>query len=60
MNQQAEVISCRFPEVAELFETKPEAIAQLRANIPIGTVIVQSVLLTGITDVRKGRSPFSD
>ena len=51
VNQQAETISRQFPEVAELFETKPNDIAQLRANIPAGTVVIQPVLLTGITKV---------
>jgi CHAT domain-containing protein len=51
VNQQAETISRQFPEVAELFETKPADIARLRANIPIGTVIIQPVLLTGARNV---------
>ena len=51
VNQQAETISRQFPEVAELFETKPTDIARLRANIPAGTVVIQPVLLTGITNV---------
>ncbi len=51
LNQQAETISRRFPEVAELFETTPNDIAQLRANIPAGTVVIQPVLLTGIDQV---------
>ncbi|WP_339364023.1 CHAT domain-containing protein [Aliterella atlantica] len=51
VNQQAETISRRFPEVAELFETKPEDVAMLRANIPAETVVIQPVLLTGTTNV---------
>jgi CHAT domain-containing protein/Tfp pilus assembly protein PilF len=51
VNQQAEIISRRFPEVAELFETKPQDVARLRANIPTGTVVIQPVLLTGNTKV---------
>ncbi len=45
INKSAENISRKFPEVAELFETTTTDIAQLRANIPDGTVIVQPVLL---------------
>ena len=51
INQQAETIASRFPEVAELFETKPADVAALRANIPAGTVIIQPVLLTGVSNV---------
>lgn len=50
-NQLAEDISRRFPEVAELFETKPVDIAKLKANIPEGTVLIQPVLLTNIENV---------
>jgi CHAT domain-containing protein/Tfp pilus assembly protein PilF len=46
--KQAEDISRRFPEVAELFETTPTDIAQLRDSIPQGTVVVQPVLLTNV------------
>ncbi|GAB1541696.1 tetratricopeptide repeat protein [Scytonema sp. NUACC21] len=48
---KAEEISRRFPEIAEIFEAKPKDIATLRANIPIGTVVVQPVLLTDTTDI---------
>ncbi|KJH73209.1 hypothetical protein UH38_02525 [Aliterella atlantica CENA595] len=51
VNQQAEIISRQFPEVAELFETKPTDIAKLRANIPAGTVVIQPVLLTRVNKV---------
>ncbi len=51
VNQQAETIARSFPEVAELFETQPTDIAKLRANIPNGTVIIQPVLLTGVSNV---------
>lgn len=51
VNQQAEAIASQFPEVADLFETKPTDIAKLRANIPEGTVIIQPVLLTGVSNV---------
>jgi CHAT domain-containing protein/Flp pilus assembly protein TadD len=51
VNQQAETIARRFPEVAELFEFQPTDIAKLRANIPAGTVIIQPVLLTEVSNV---------
>lgn len=50
-NQKAEDFASQFPEVAELFETKPADIATLQANILPGTVVIQPVLLTGITSV---------
>ena len=50
-NQQAETIARQFPEVAELFEFQPTDIAKLRANIPAGTVIIQPVLLTDVSNV---------
>ncbi|MBD1924328.1 tetratricopeptide repeat protein [Microcoleus sp. FACHB-831] len=49
--KQAEDISRQFPEVAELFETKPTDIAQLQSSIPPGTVIVHPVLLTGVNNL---------
>ncbi|QEI42976.1 Regulatory protein AfsR [Dolichospermum sp. UHCC 0315A] len=45
LNKKAEEIRNRSVEVAELFETKPTDIAQLRANIPAGTTVIQPVLL---------------
>jgi CHAT domain-containing protein/Tfp pilus assembly protein PilF len=51
LNQEAENIRNRFLEVADLFETKPTDITQLRASIPAGTTVIQPVLLTNITDV---------
>ena len=51
VNQQAESIARRFPEVAELFEFQPTDIAKLQANIPTGTVIIQPVLLTDVSNV---------
>ena len=50
-NLQAEEIARQFPEVAELFETKPEDIARLQASLPPGTVAIQPVLLTNIDNV---------
>ena len=50
-SQLAEKISKEFPEVAELFEFKPEDIDKLKANIAPDTVVIQPALLTGITNV---------
>ncbi|NEP85933.1 MAG: tetratricopeptide repeat protein, partial [Okeania sp. SIO2C2] len=50
-NQLAADITNKYPEVAELFEFKPENIDKLKANIPPDTVVIQPALLTGITNV---------
>src|SRR4028118_833441 len=47
----AEEIRRQFPEVAELFETTPKDIAQLKASIAPDTVVIQPVLLTNVNDV---------
>jgi CHAT domain-containing protein len=49
--RQAEQIRSQFPEVAELFETTPKDIAQLKASIAPDTAVIQPVLLTNINDV---------
>jgi CHAT domain-containing protein len=51
VNRQAEAISRQFPEVAELFETTPKDIAQLKASIAPDTVVIQPVLLTNVQNV---------
>jgi CHAT domain-containing protein/Tfp pilus assembly protein PilF len=51
VNQQAETNIRRFPEIADLFETTPTDIAQLRASIPVGTTVIHPVLLTQVTNV---------
>ncbi|MBE9184807.1 CHAT domain-containing protein [Microcoleus sp. LEGE 07076] len=51
VNRKAEEISRQFPEVAELFETTPKDIAQLKASIAPDTVVIQPVLLTHIKNV---------
>ncbi|QMS89780.1 tetratricopeptide repeat protein [Nostoc edaphicum CCNP1411] len=48
---EAENISRRFPEVAELFETTPIDIKNLTSSIPAGTVVVQPVLLTNVKNI---------
>ncbi len=45
VNQEAETIAQKYPEVAELFETKPTDIAQLRQNIAPDTLVIQPVPL---------------
>ncbi|WP_449418990.1 CHAT domain-containing protein [Phormidium nigroviride] len=47
----AEKIRRDFPEVAELFETTPQDISQLRSSIPPDTVVIQPVLLTNVKNV---------
>ncbi|MEH2281507.1 MAG: CHAT domain-containing tetratricopeptide repeat protein, partial [Nostoc sp.] len=48
---EAENISRRFPEVAELFETTPADIKNLTSSIPTGTVVVRPVLLTNVRNI---------
>jgi CHAT domain-containing protein len=55
---EAENISRRFPEVAELFETTPADIKNLTSSIPAGTVVVQPVLLTNARDIPKNVAFF--
>ncbi len=43
--ENAETIGQKYPEIAELFETKPADIAQLRKNIAPDTLIIQPVPL---------------
>ncbi len=51
VNQQAEANTRLFPEIAELFETNPADIAQLKASLPVGTTVIHPVLLTGIKNI---------
>ncbi|MEG3871320.1 CHAT domain-containing tetratricopeptide repeat protein [Microcoleus sp. Z1_B5] len=51
VNRKAEKIRRQFPEVAELFETTPKDIAQLKASIAPDTVVIQPVLLTNVKNV---------
>ena len=51
VNSEAEEIRRQFPEVAELFETTPKDIAQLKASIAPDTVVIQPVLLTNVQNV---------
>ncbi|NES07200.1 MAG: CHAT domain-containing protein, partial [Okeania sp. SIO2F4] len=50
-NQLAEKITEKYPEVADLFEFKPEDINKLKANIAPGTVVIQPALLTDAKNV---------
>ncbi|MCZ8046817.1 MAG: CHAT domain-containing protein [Microcystis sp. LE19-41.2A] len=43
--KNAETIGDKYPEIAELFETKPTDIAQLQKNIAPDTLVIQPVLL---------------
>jgi len=51
VNSEAEEIRRQFPEVAELFETTPKDIAQLKASIAPDTVVIQPLLLTNVTNL---------
>jgi len=51
VNSEAEEIGRQFPEVAELFETTPKDIAQLKASIAPDTVVIQPVLLTNVKNL---------
>jgi CHAT domain-containing protein/Tfp pilus assembly protein PilF len=43
--KNAEIIGQKYPEIAELFETKPTDIAQLQKNIAPDTLVIQPVPL---------------
>jgi CHAT domain-containing protein/tetratricopeptide (TPR) repeat protein len=43
--RQAEVLISRYPEIAELLETRPADLRRLQAGIPAGTVVLQPALL---------------
>ncbi|MDT9313476.1 CHAT domain-containing protein, partial [Limnospira sp. Paracas R14] len=51
-SQLAEDISRQYTQVAELFETTPQDIQTLRANIAPGTLVIQPVLLTNIRNLQ--------
>jgi CHAT domain-containing protein/Tfp pilus assembly protein PilF len=51
LTQKTEAAIKRFPELAELLETTPTDIAQLRASIPVGTTVIHPVLLTNVNNV---------
>ena len=48
---EAETLGKDYPSIAELFETTPKDINQLRRNIPQGTLVLHPVLLTNIENV---------
>ncbi len=48
VNRQADDISRRFPEVADLFETTPTDVARLRATLGKGQVILHPIVLSSI------------
>lgn len=44
----AEDLIGRYPEIAELLETRPADLQRLQAGIPAGTVVIQPAPLTGV------------
>ncbi len=44
----AEELISRYPEIAELLETRPADLQRLQAGIPAGTVVLQPAPLTGV------------
>jgi CHAT domain-containing protein len=54
----AEQISRQFPEVAELFETTPTDIEKLKSSIPVGTVVIQPVLLNNVSNIPSSLAIF--
>ncbi len=44
----AEELIGRYPEIAELLETRPADLQRLQAGIPAGTVVIQPAPLTGV------------
>ena len=44
----AEELIGRYPEIAELLETRPADLERLQAGIPAGTVVLQPAPLTGV------------
>ncbi len=51
LSEQAEILVEKYPELADLLEITPTDLAQLQANLPANTTLLQPVLLTGIDNV---------
>ncbi len=51
LREQAEILVEKYPELADLLEITPTDLAQLQANLPANTTLLQPVLLTGIDNV---------
>ncbi|MBE9263608.1 tetratricopeptide repeat protein [Microcystis sp. LEGE 00066] len=51
LNEQAETLVEKYPELADLLEITPTDLAQLQANLPANTTLLQPVLLTGTDNV---------
>ncbi|MFM6059286.1 MAG: CHAT domain-containing protein, partial [Microcystis aeruginosa] len=51
LSEQAEILVEQYPELADLLEITPTDLAQLQANLPANTTLLQPVLLTGIDNV---------
>jgi CHAT domain-containing protein len=51
INQQREPLINKYPELADLLESKPTDITQLQKSIPPNTILLHPILLTGIENV---------
>ncbi|KAB0240417.1 tetratricopeptide repeat protein [Microcystis aeruginosa EAWAG127a] len=51
LREQAEILVEKYPELADLLEITPTDLAQLQANLPANTTLLQPVLLTGTDNV---------
>ncbi|NCS24239.1 MAG: tetratricopeptide repeat protein [Microcystis aeruginosa BS13-02] len=51
LSEQAEILVEKYPELADLLEITPTDLAQLQANLPANTTLLQPVLLTGTDNV---------
>ncbi len=51
LSEQAEILVEKYPELADLLEITPTDLAQLQANLPANTTLLQPVLLTGRNNV---------
>jgi CHAT domain-containing protein/Tfp pilus assembly protein PilF len=51
LNEQAEILVEKYPELADLLEITPTDLAQLQANLPANTTLLQPVLLTGRNNI---------
>ncbi len=51
LSEQAEILVEKYPELADLLEITPTDLAQLQANLPANTTLLQPVLLTGRNNI---------
>ncbi|TRV44540.1 MAG: tetratricopeptide repeat protein [Microcystis panniformis Mp_MB_F_20051200_S9] len=59
LNEQAETLVEKYPELADLLEITPTDLAQLQANLPANTTLLQPVLLMGIDKVENTVALFT-